>query len=485
MSRRKTAKLSDGTTIDYIETDTPPSGTMKKTYFTPDRSQVVQFFLDQSVGKDKDREARLRAILGKYNATLAHTEGGSIGTTEQSADYFRKLFCWPTGIVVEPEIGIVAPTYPDNFFFASGQWKGQEKKGRWFQSAKLRPHLPKEERGDWMKYLSICIYMARAIRRLHQAGLAHSDLSSNNVLIDPVSGQSIIIDIDSLVVPGIYPPDVLGTAGFIAPELLMTQHLQLEDPKRNHPNVRSDLHALAVLIYENLLQRHPLRGPKVNSANSPEEDERLSMGEKALFVEHPTDTSNRPKDIRVPYTALGPFLSNLITQTFIDGLRNPDQRPVAIQWEQALTKTWDLVHPCLNPKCEQKWFVLYDEQQKACPFCGTKVKQSVPTLRFRRQVRQGTWVNDGQLTVYDGLYFFKWHAYSNTIQGEAADRKPLGYCSFYEGKWIMFNQNLPYIITNNGNRVPPGQALELKDGDEITFPLEHNGRKAIVQFVQV
>lgn len=37
---------------------------------------------------------------------------------------------------------------------------------------------------------------------MHAAGLAHSDLSYKNVLIDPVTGSACVIDVDGLVVPG-------------------------------------------------------------------------------------------------------------------------------------------------------------------------------------------------------------------------------------------------------------------------------------------
>lgn len=129
---------------------------------------------------------------------------------------------------------------------------------------------------------------------MHQMGLAHSDLSYNNVLVDPVTKSATIIDIDGLVVPGLFPPEVIGTADFIAPEVLKTKHLPLHDADRVLPNQKTDLHALAVLIYMYLLRRHPLRGGKIWDLDS-ERDEVLSMGEKAIFVEHPSDNTNRVK----------------------------------------------------------------------------------------------------------------------------------------------------------------------------------------------
>ena len=94
------------------------------------------------------------------------------------------------------------------------------------------------------------------------------------------------------------------------------------------------------------------------------------MGEKALFIEHPTDKTNRvkPKDLdksqlpqgdptKLPYTICGPYLKKLFDRAFIDGLHNPSARPSAAEWEDALVKTCDLVQPCQNPKCEAHWYV--------------------------------------------------------------------------------------------------------------------------------
>uniref|UniRef100_UPI0031191D70 hypothetical protein n=1 Tax=Mesomycoplasma ovipneumoniae TaxID=29562 RepID=UPI0031191D70 len=77
----------------------------------------------------------------------------------------------------------------------------------------------------------------------------HSDLSSNNVLIDPISGSCAVIDIDSLVVPDLFPPDVAGTKGYIAPEVLESMNLDFQNPARKLPSIRTDLFALPVLIY--------------------------------------------------------------------------------------------------------------------------------------------------------------------------------------------------------------------------------------------
>jgi serine/threonine protein kinase len=136
-------------------------------------------------------------------------------------------------------------------------FKGKEKEGKWFASAKLRNKFVETEfKGTWLSHFHMCIQIARAVKRLHAAGLAHSDLSYKNVLVDPKSGKANIIDCDGLVVPGLFPPDVVGTPDFIAPEVLETRSLKIGDPNKKLPSIQTDRHALAVLnicIYNNAI----------------------------------------------------------------------------------------------------------------------------------------------------------------------------------------------------------------------------------------
>ena len=481
MSRTEKATLKDGRTVDFLP-EMIGEGGMKQVYFTADHQQVVCFFREKP---DNQRIQRLEAVIGRFNPTTDPTTG----------EYWKKLFCWPTAVVTQPRLGVLAPKYPGNYFFAAGPWKGKEKKGRWFTGKTgggkpFREMMPESERGTWINYFMLCIRLARAVRRLHMAGLAHSDLSCNNVLVDPSGGMAIVIDIDSLVVPGIFPPDVLGTPGYIAPEVLATHHLPLTDRNRIHPSARTDQHALAVLIYEYLLFRHPLRGPKVNSTKSAEEDDVLSFGAKALFVEHPTDTSNRPKDLKYAHTVLGPLLSDLFNRAFVKGLHSPNDRPAAAEWERGLIKTWDMLYPCPNRACSHKWFVFHNPTSAACQFCGTRLSgtvPSVPVLKLRSQRMPGQWMQDGQLVVYDKQHLFKWHAFDNKSSNEQSsdeDRKPVADFHFYQGQWILMNRALPDLKSPAGNPVPFGQAVALTDGAQVRLSTEPHGRIAEVQLIR-
>jgi hypothetical protein len=374
MQSTHTATLADGRTITILPA-VIGEGSMKEAYFTADRQSVVCFYKDHAAGADPLRRRRLEAILRERNITVPRSQGGAARTV-QEADEARAWYCWPTGIVIVPRLGIVTPTYPSQFFFSSGPdfIRGKEKNGMRFIGQKNRALLARfapAELGDWRGHLAMCLQMARAVARMHDAGLVHSDLSPNNVLVDPTRGACLVTDIEALVVEGLYPPDVLGTKGYIAPEVLTTMHLARSDPGRRFPSVSTDRYALAVLIYQYLLHRHPLDGRKVPTGNTGEEQEVNSLGAQALFCEHPTDASNRPETTPyVPCAALGPSLEQLFLRAFVDGLHSPDRRPTALEWVAALRATWDLLRPCHNTANWHRWFVGQGPPDMPCPFCA-------------------------------------------------------------------------------------------------------------------
>lgn len=478
------ATLEDGRTLPYVVVDNPPRGNMKYTYFAPDRSYVVQFYNRKETARDANLRTRLRRIIGRYNPTLPEAAGGALGNSAATAAYFSRRFCWPTAIVSAPDFGIVCPAYPQNFLFDASaseelQLKAREKKSNWFTS-KNRRYLKKEELGDFKNMLRISLLLARSVRRMHTAGLAHSDLSNNNVLIDPKRGDCVVIDIDSLVVPNLFPPEVAGTRGYVAPEVLET--MRLEGSARKYPCRYTDLHALAVLIYQYIFARHPLLGPKIYSAVSAEEDDFLALGGKATFIEDPQDTSNRPPLLRGTIEELGPALWRLFLRAFVAGLHAPENRPSALEWEQALARTEDLLFPCTNPVCEHKFFVLYDYERPICPFCGRRIAgREVVRLQFFRQLRgaKSEWAPAGEMNACEQTELFSWHVFDNVSPDEKADARPLAQVSKHEGRWILVNRGVESMVSPGGNPVPPGRAILLEDG--VRFHTSHTSHGMAVE----
>lgn len=491
-------RATDGTQIELLD-ELIGAGVMKDVYATPDRRRVVGIFREPVTGPARER---LEAIVGVYRERIFGTPEGP---------YWEKLFRWPTHLIeVNGQTGIVLPTYEPNFFFSVGSRSGdmldlagREKEGKWFASAKHRnKYLAPEELGDWRGYFGISVKLARAVRRLHMAGLAHSDLSYKNVLVDPRTGSSCVIDIDGLVVPGKYPPDVVGTPDFIAPEVMATAHRRPGDPGRKLPNVYTDRHALAVLVYMYLLYRHPLKGARIYDPQDDARDERLRLGERALFVENPSDPSNRPgpnelqeaylpwADVsRIPHTVTGPLLSKLFERAFVDGLHTPEKRPSADEWEMALVRTVDLLIPCPNPSCEQKWYVGSVERALVCPFCGTRAEGPHPALELFSSRGGGQHRPEGlHLMVHHHQHLFPWHTNRLIVPGERIrphEARPVGYFAFHRGSWVLVNQALPALKdADSGEAVSPGHMVELKEGRRLLLADADGGRMVRVTFAR-
>lgn len=498
MSTKTVVSILDSTKrYNYIDNGDPMRGGMKDVYFSLDKSYVVAIYRDK---QDYNSIDRLKKITTQYYNSFFNREGG---------DYYKKLYSWPIDVIKDNKdrIGIIVPCYSKNFFFSKGYYnndllKGKEKEGKWFASAKFRTKsarlkLDKSELGNWLSYFQVCVNIARGVKRMHAAGLAHSDLSYKNVLIDPVTKSASIIDIDGLVVPGLYPPDVIGTADFIAPEVIATKHLDKNDPNRNLPNRLTDLHALAVLIYMYLLYRHPLRGGNYFGAVESDQEEDYLMGEKALFVEHPEDDSNRNfkreygdnvknfapwTDLqKTPYSITGPYLKELFDQAFIKGLHNPRERPPAEMWEQALIKTDDLKLKCSNHNCDQQWFIFDNSKTTKCPFCDTTYKDSIPVLDFYCKFKENNWRPENErLVVCNNTTLHSWHVNRNIIRNEKLnqlDKKRVGYFAFHNNKWLFVNESLNDLkdVTND-KKINKGESIELINGNKILLSDDQGGR---------
>ncbi len=433
-------RLTDGRVLQ-IDDEPVGTGAEKRVFLTRDRHFAVCFYYGHLADR-RERVDRLTRILTNYNPTLA-----------ANGAYWLNSYCWPVGMadgtnaapldfakrqgLVWPPLAVITPTYRNNFYFTDRFGTRQEKEVRWFTGGKASRLVPATETGSLLSRLQIGVRLARAVRRLHMAGLAHADLSNKNVLVDPKGGDACIIDIDSLVVPGVAPPSVLGTPGYIAPEVLGS---------KAQPSIATDKHALAVLLYELLLERHPLQGKRVNSTRSAEEDETLSMGSRALFVEHPTDRTNPPiRPIAIAYTRLGPYLARCFTRTFVDGLHAPVKRADAAEWELALYRTMQLLHPLRSGG----WTLVGPGLPLASLDGSERIAGPVLVSCNMRDTEDGL-VDEGSMTVlWHHLILHDWHLKPVSQPDERADRTPRGYVAQHGGAWWLVNtSDTPWYATS-------------------------------------
>jgi hypothetical protein len=458
----------DGRTL-HLRPTPLASGAEKTAFLTADGRDVVAFYFGTLRGH-AERLERLQRIISTYDPTRG-----------ASAAYWRDAFCWPTAIVTgpqavpaafarqhslaQPTLGLVMPVYRDAFFMRDRFGNRVEKEVRWFTGRKASALVSDAEKGTLLTRLQVCVRLARAVRRLHFAGLAHADLSNRNVLVDLRGGEACVIDIDALVVPGIAPPTVLGTPGYMAPEVVAGTAL---------PSIETDRHALAVLFYELLLQRHPLRGRLVHSTRSAEADEQLSMGANALFVEHRVDRRNPSSDpITVPVEALGSHLAGLMRRAFEEGLHQPSRRPDAAEWEDALYRTMERLVPTPSGR---GWIILGDAPGAVDPWSGERLHRVPPLLHAGRGSGEA-WRDDGLTTaLFHHRTLHAWHLSVDVRPTEDAPRDAVAYVAFHEQAWWLVNLTDRAWQTSDGAVIARNEPLRLHDRLEVHVASSPDGR---------
>lgn len=347
------------TTVSYDDTKAPIEGGEGKIYFSDDRRSVLKFYWDKILPK-KDQNYLQKIV---ENSPEPHEEE-------------HRLFGWPDGLIVEGNNRVVGVRMPN---VAYDHWMEEL---IWYTDFKVFMALEQSKRGTFRGRVQAAIDITNSIRRLNFSGVTQGDISGRNFLINPVKGRAALIDLDGLIETGVQEGNVVGTPGFMAPELVKSLALG----ETRHPDRLSDRHALAVLLFGLLLMHHPVGdGAMPALANDIDADNYLRFGEQALYVHHPTDHRNRAhKQFRPLSPAiLGTRLEQLFTQSFIDGLHNPPMRPQHEEYRSALVELEEDLLDCKNPNCIWRAFPSHGYTIDACPICGTKAENIPARAGFR------------------------------------------------------------------------------------------------------
>lgn len=203
--------------------------------------------------------------------------------------------------------------------------------------------------------------LADSFWQLHAKGLSYRDISFGNVFFDPDTGHIAICDNDNVAVDGTELATVLGTPGFMAPEIVS---------REARPSSQTDLYSLAVLLFHLLLVAHPLDGLREASIRCLDLPAREKLyGREALFIFDPDNDSNRPhpdyhRNALETWPLLPQSLKDLFTRAFTVGLHQPDQRIRESEWRRAMADLRDAVFYC--QACgEQNFF----DETAAAPAC--------------------------------------------------------------------------------------------------------------------
>jgi DNA-binding helix-hairpin-helix protein with protein kinase domain len=415
------------------------SGAEAELFLTTDDRKVIKLYFKAN----PELSRALDFIIQRYNVP-------------RQDPYWKPFFAWPEEKITTPRPGIVMAKVPDTLQPADRFWS--------LRFARRR--LPPAQRGNWGGHLRISFNLSRAVHRLHIAGLCHSDLSWNNILVSPVNGRCVLLDCDGLVVPNFLPPKVMGTFGCMAPEIVKGT---------SGPCIEADRHALAVIIYRLLTFRDPFRGPMRHPGDAAAEDE-LIYGKRILFIENPQDNRNRPTTVNPTISKLGRDLERLFIKAFVDGLHLPALRPPADQWRVALQKTIHRTVPCPNPDCEFKAFVLWDLKNPVCSWCGTAMESNrLIKLAIHKERNPGQfrptddyWVGRDGGRVPKSVFV--------TQSGEDAIDASIATVRKREKGWWIEPEDKAILRIVGRGKIAPGTTAEVRHGDRILLNEEKSNQ---------
>ena len=209
--------------------------------------------------------------------------------------------------------------------------------------------------------LRASFFLAEAFHALHSKGLCYKDISLGNLFLEPATGRVLICDNDNVDINGRDLGSVIGTTGYVAPEILMQQ---------GRPGTNSDLFSLAVLIFRILTRHDPLKGKQELQIRCFDEPGRRRLyGESPVFIFDPEDARNRPDpEEHAAALLMWPIyptsLQDLFIQTFGPGMGKPQQRVLTGQWMEELASSLDRRQLC--PSCDFEHF----GAQPRCWQCG-------------------------------------------------------------------------------------------------------------------
>jgi serine/threonine protein kinase len=202
--------------------------------------------------------------------------------------------------------------------------------------------------------------LVSAVETLHSRGYVIGDLNESNVLVTKTS-KVTLVDADSFqVIDGdtLYRCRV-GKAEFMPPEL---QGEILSEVTRT---ADQDNFALAILIFQTLMEgSHPFAGIYTGEGEPPSLGERIAA---AHFCYSGKTMPYRPSPLATPFTLLHPKLQEFFIACFVESKENPQKRPTATQWREALT----IAEKALRT-CSVNIHHTYGSHLDECPWCNRK-----------------------------------------------------------------------------------------------------------------
>ena len=183
---------------------------------------------------------------------------------------------------------------------------------------------------DWRFLHTTALNIVSIIEALHAAGYVLGDIKQQNILVNNRALPSII-DTDSFQVKnpknGKVYRCLVGSPGYTPPELMGKDFASIEQTEVH------DRFRLGVIIYQLLFGgNNHFQGKWTGAGEDPEPDEIIRRG---LWLYSPNSLIE-PVSRTIPMIIVHPAIRECFLKCFNDGHKNPNLRPTAREWLEAL-----------------------------------------------------------------------------------------------------------------------------------------------------
>lgn len=250
-----------------------------------------------------------------------------------------KRFVWPEALVVAPQsrqFGYLMPRIDTQ---------------RYAELSEVWAH--RKPAPGLSALCEISYQAANSYRSLHLSGHCYRDISRGNLMFDPRTGGVLICDNDNVGVNRQSRCQVWGTLEYMAPELVRGAAL---------PSTETDLHSLAVLLFNLWIWHHPLHGLLEYQFHSWDLTAKVHVyGKSPVFVFDPTDKRNQlPNDpdyatARQRWGWCPPSLQVMFLRAFTNGLHEPAQRVTEGEWQSLFLQLKDSMLRCPGCRADNLW----------------------------------------------------------------------------------------------------------------------------------
>lgn len=204
------------------------------------------------------------------------------------------------------------------------------------------------------KRYQIIVNLFDALRKIHLSGLIFTDLSPNNIMVHQKQNQIVFIDTDNTRKRTDSYLSVLGTPGYMAPEVYRKPDIKLAkehsiDPKllanSGRITTESDIFSAAVIAFQLLALWHPFIGDEIEEGTPEDEERALEIKTDYIFKSGTSNTCSYALTQKFEELTT-PEIRRLFERTFVDGKDQPALRPTAEEFLEAFQNAFDMIVEC-------------------------------------------------------------------------------------------------------------------------------------------